>query len=107
MAVISPKLTYDDLLETPDDGKRYEIIDGVLYVAKQPNWYHQLTCDNAVQLLREWNRKTGLGNVVSAPGIIFSDVDDVAPDVVWVSNERFVEGIDAAGHLCVPPELIV
>ena len=33
--------TYKDLLELPDDGKRYEIIDGELYVAPSPTTKHQ------------------------------------------------------------------
>ena len=38
----SLRWTSADLELLPDDGKRYEIIDGELYVSKQPNWYHQL-----------------------------------------------------------------
>jgi len=34
--------TSRDLELLPDDGNRYEIIDGELYVAKQPDWQHQL-----------------------------------------------------------------
>ena len=34
-------LTYADLLETPDDGKRYEILEGDLYVTAAPNLAHQ------------------------------------------------------------------
>ncbi len=34
--------TSRDLELLPDDGSRYEIIDGELYAAKQPDWQHQL-----------------------------------------------------------------
>ncbi|HEX4208127.1 MAG TPA: hypothetical protein VHZ51_28775 [Ktedonobacteraceae bacterium] len=34
-------LTLRDLELLPDDGSHYEIIDGELYVAKQPDWQHQ------------------------------------------------------------------
>jgi hypothetical protein len=38
--------TSRDLDAFPDDGKRYEIIDGELYVSGHPNYYHQLVCGN-------------------------------------------------------------
>jgi Uma2 family endonuclease len=104
---LSMRMTSADLDLMPDDGKRYEIIDGELFVARQPNWYHQLTCDNVIELLRQYSRATGIGTTVSAPGVIFSDEDDVAPDVVWITRGRFAEGLDAAGHLRIAPELIV
>src|SRR5262249_59945277 len=40
-----------DLESFPDDGKRYEIIDGELYVSKQPTWYHQDICSKLVSML--------------------------------------------------------
>jgi Uma2 family endonuclease len=39
--------------------------------------------------------------------VIFSDADNVIPDVVWISNERLATGLDEAGHLTIAPELIV
>ena len=35
--------TYEDYLKLPNDGKRYEIIEGVLYVANAPSFQHQYT----------------------------------------------------------------
>ena len=35
------KLTYEDYLLVPEDGKRYEIIGGALYVNAASNSYHQ------------------------------------------------------------------
>jgi hypothetical protein len=36
------KLTYDDFLQFPDDGKRHELIDGEHYVTPSPNTKHPL-----------------------------------------------------------------
>jgi hypothetical protein len=38
--------TSGDLDAFPDDGKRYEIIDGELYVSRHPHYYHQVVCGN-------------------------------------------------------------
>jgi Uma2 family endonuclease len=43
--------TYEDLLSLPDDGKRYEIIEGDLYEMPAPSWNHQLTIMNLLLLL--------------------------------------------------------
>jgi Uma2 family endonuclease len=75
------------LPETLDD-TRYELIDGELHVSKQPHWAHQSVSDAVAAALREWSAQTGLGWAVSAPGVIFTPEDAVAPDVVWMSQER-------------------
>ena len=36
--------TSADLERMPEDGNRYEIIDGELYMSKQPHFYHQDVC---------------------------------------------------------------
>jgi hypothetical protein len=46
--------TSRDLDAFPDDGKRYEIIDGELYVSGHPNYYHQLVSGNVAYALWSW-----------------------------------------------------
>lgn len=99
--------TTKDLELLPDDGKRYEIIDGELFVTRAPHWGHQRTCTNIGLELKTWSRKTGLGEVAINPGIIFTDEDNVIPDVVWASKERLAVLLDEAGHLTAAPELVV
>jgi len=89
--------TSADLENMPDDGNRYEIIDGELYMSTQPHFYHQFVCSKFVYLLEQWNEKAGLGEVALAPGLIFAEDNDVAPDVVWISNDRLATGLEPDG----------
>lgn len=99
--------TVADLELLPDNGTRYEIIEGELFMAKQPHWHHQAACNNIAAELTNWNRVTGSGHVAPAPGVIFDDENGVAPDVVWVSNERLEAILGEDGHLHGAPELVV
>src|SRR6516225_6151761 len=96
-----------DLEVLPDDGKRYEIIDGELYVSKQPHWYHQLVCGRLFFHLQVWSNESQAGIPTQAPGVIFADDDDVAPDVIWISNSRLHTALGADGKLHAAPELVI
>ncbi|HYT44216.1 MAG TPA: Uma2 family endonuclease, partial [Methylomirabilota bacterium] len=53
--------TYDDYAALPDDGKRYEILNGVLYMAPSPGWSHQEIIGEIFAYLRAHIRATGSG----------------------------------------------
>ncbi|MBV9387722.1 MAG: Uma2 family endonuclease [Chroococcidiopsidaceae cyanobacterium CP_BM_ER_R8_30] len=101
--------TIRDLNAIPDDGgwKRYEIIDGELFVTRAPHIRHQGAGGNIHVELQIWSRQTQLGEPFQAPGVIFSPTNAVIPDVIWISRKRLANGIDEAGHLIVAPELMV
>ncbi|MBD2773564.1 Uma2 family endonuclease [Iningainema tapete] len=99
--------TTADLELFPDDSKRYEIIDGELFVTRAPHWKHQKVCVKIGTQLELWSTQTGLGQVAFAPGVIFTDADNVIPDIVWASNQRLAELLDEAGHLTGAPDLVV
>jgi Uma2 family endonuclease len=103
------RLTTRDLESLPDhlDDTRYELIDGELSVAKQPHWVHQFTGVTLSAALLRWSEETGLGIPNAAPGLIFSPEDDVAPDVIWISNARLEQGLGEDGKLHLAPELAV
>ncbi len=107
MTTTALRWTSADLETLPDDGKRYEIIEGELYVSKSPHYEHQRACSNLTEFLGVWSRKTKLGRAVIAPGVIFADDDDVIPDVAWASYTRRDELLDAQGHFRGAPELVI
>lgn len=90
-----------------DRSRRYEIIDGELFVTRAPHWRHQAVCGRIVTLLNLWSDQSGLGQAAINPGIIFSESDSVIPDVVWASHGRLERLLDEAGHLTAAPELVV
>jgi Uma2 family endonuclease len=104
-----PRLTVADVEALPDrlDDTRYELIDGVLWVTTQPHWEHQLTGAILHAALLDWSLSTGRGVPNIAPGLIFSPEEAVAPDVVWISQERLARGLGDDGKLHVAPELVV
>ena len=99
--------TSRDLESLPDDGKRYEIVDGELYVSKQPDWQHQLVCYQLGFLLGVWNEQSPTGFVNQEPGIIFADDTNVVPDVIWISQERLKTALHRDGKLHNSPELVI
>jgi Uma2 family endonuclease len=99
--------TTSDIELMPDDGTRYEIIDGELFMAKALNWRHQAVCTKIGRFLDEWSESTGNGHSIAAPGVLFGESDNVIPDVIWISDERLAALEDASGHLTGAPELVV
>lgn len=100
--------TVQDLEVMPDDWgwKRYEIIDGDLFVTHAPHIWHQGAASKLGFQLELWSDKTKAGRSFQAPGVVFSEGDAVIPDLVWASNERLASGLDEAGHFTVAPEII-
>ena len=63
--------TSADLELLPDDGKRYEIIDGEFHVSKRPGWHHQFVSGQVFSLLQQWSDEAQSGQANIAPGVIF------------------------------------
>lgn len=101
------KLTYDDFLLFPDDGKRHELIDGEHYVTPSPNMKHQRVSGNLYFLIRAWLEDHPIGQVFYAPlDIVFSRFDVVEPDLLYLSNERAAE-VAIPQHVTGAPEIVV
>jgi len=80
--------TYEDYLKLPDDGKRYEIIDGVLYVTPSPLTAHQ-AMSKYLQFTLYQLELAGQGWVWNAPlDVRMPGADPVQPDLIFVGLEQ-------------------
>ena len=113
MTITTRLFTVGDLENFPDDGSRYEVIDGELYVSTAPHIEHQLIQTNCATPLDSWSKRTGLGVLVPGSGLIFSRHDGVIPDLMWFGKERYpVARINPAtgeqdGKVYLAPEIAV
>ena len=99
--------TIADLDLLPDNGTRYEIVDGELFMTRAPQWSHQQVAVNICSEINRSPETITVGRAVTTPGVIFSEADNVIPDVVWASYERLSILLDESEHLTGAPELIV
>ena len=99
------KFTYHDYLQLPDD-KRYELVEGELFLVPAPNLYHQSVSLEIVAVLYQHVRKYDLGKIFYAPcDVVFSDINVVQPDLIFVSRERL--DILAEANVRGAPDLVV
>ncbi|HEX9653737.1 MAG TPA: Uma2 family endonuclease [bacterium] len=100
------KFNYDDYLLLPDDGNRYEIIEGELFMAPAPSIKHQ---DNLFELgvrIREFVKKKKLGIVFLSPcDVVLSNTSIIQPDIVFVSKEN--RGIITEKNIQGAPDLVI
>jgi Uma2 family endonuclease len=105
MAAVKPLLTYDDLAQLPDDGKRYELLEGELIVSPAPTPRHQRAVGLIVRFLGR-AEDAGHGQVYVAPLYVVFDEDNVAePDVLFIRTERLY--IVGEADIRGAPDLVV
>lgn len=99
-------LTYEDYCEIPEDGNRYEILDGELFVTPAPRPKHQVVLGNLHLLLRLHVDGRRLGTVFLSPiDLILSRTNVAQPDLVFVAAGR--ESIVTDRAIESPPDLAV
>ena len=107
---IEPLLTVADLDAFPeDDGNRYELIGGELFVSCAPGIPHQRVLQNLQIGLSDYLRTNPIGILVPGAGAIFSDYDAVIPDLAFVRHERWdqvVTGEKFTGALDIVIEIL-
>ncbi len=99
--------TYEDYRRLPDDGWRYEVIRGRLYMSPAPKPKHQRTLRGLFRALDGFVEEGGLGEVFFAPiDVKLSGLaQPVQPDLVFVGEER----LDIVTDDCIDgvPDLVV
>jgi Uma2 family endonuclease len=98
--------TYEDYLDFPDDGKRYELVDGEVFVTPAPNVRHQDIVGWLFRRIGDHVERHGGGRVFVAPlDVVLSPTDVVEPDILFVASAD-AKRITAA-NLQGPPTLAV
>lgn len=97
---------YDKWELLPDDGNRYEVIDGVLYRSTAPGYSHQRS---VMRLDREIGvplEVQGIAVAIAAPiGVLMEGTDPVQPDFLLIRTER-ASIISEDGRIRGVPDLI-
>ena len=103
------RFTTADLELLPDNGARYEVIDGELFVTRSPHWNHNKAASRLCNALDSWSLSAeGFGEAVTAPGVVFDPENAVEPDAVWIADKtHLLDILDNAGHLTQAPELVI
>lgn len=97
--------TYEEYRRLPDDGNRYEIIDGRLYVTPSPSMPHQ-TVSRRLQFLFYALEQGGKGYIIDAPAdLLMPGADPVQPDLMYLTVDQKEQIRKAA--VFGPPTLVV
>ena len=101
------RLTYDDFLLFPDDGKRHEIIDGVHFVTPSPTVRHQVLVGRLYYAIESYLREHfATGRVFFARlDVVFTRWDVVEPDLLFVAADQ--SGIITEKNVQGAPVLVV
>lgn len=103
---IEPLLTVADLDIMPDDGNRYEVIEGELFVSRSPSLTHQSVSGNFFHSIKIYLSGNPIGEIWATPGVIFSEFSGVIPDLVFVSHTRRGE-IASGDRINGAPDLVI
>ncbi|MBN2092975.1 Uma2 family endonuclease [candidate division KSB1 bacterium] len=99
-------LTYQDYINLPEDGNRYEVINGELIMVAAPNTGHQFVSGNIYFELYRFIQKRKIGKILNAPvDVLLSESNVVQPDILFISKENLdiIKDKNIAGS----PDLII
>ena len=104
--VVQPRVSFADLERAPEDGRRYELYDGEVFVVPAPLPRHQVVQLLIAEMLRHFAAEHGGFAVASPIDIVFSDYDVLQPDVVFFNADRR-QLVDLDRVIRHPPDLCV
>lgn len=99
------KLTYEDYERLPEDGPRYELIDGELILNPSPITNHQHVALNIAFSLKGYVRQVDRGRVFAELDVVLSKSDVLRPDVCFVAGDS--ERIISPKNITGAPDLVV
>ena len=106
MAYSLTRLTYEDYLLLPEDGKRYEVIEGDLYMTPALLTRHQIIVGRLHHHLMSYFEKQAFGTALMAPcDVLLSETDVLQPDLIVVLPGGLATITEK--HIQGPPDVVV
>jgi Uma2 family endonuclease len=106
VSLASHRVSFSELLQYPEDGRRYELYDGELIELPAPIPLHQVVVLHTCEVLREYARVHG-GLVLFSPiDVVFDEFNVVQPDLLFFVARRR-ELLDLTQAIRLPPDLVV
>jgi len=101
------RYTYQDYINLAEsEVKRYELIDGELYMVPSPTPRHQDIVLNIASIMREFVIANDLGKISVSPlDVILSNDDVLQPDIMFITKERL--DIVAENNIQGAPDLVI
>lgn len=93
MAIAIPRYTVDDLEHFPEDGNRYELLDGMLLVTPAPAASHQIVVSRLQGYLIDAVQRPGQAYVVGPGAVVRPPGTQLEPDIL-VYPTRFTPDTD-------------
>lgn len=109
MPMLRQDWTARDLLDLPDDGNRYEVLDGELLVTPAPSLAHQRAAGLLYRLLVDYLIGQPVGEAIMAPAdVTFSERRVLQPDVFVIpfASTRRATRFEDVGRLLLAAEII-
>ena len=109
MATAAKRWTVEEVRALPDDGNRYEVIDGELFVTPAPSWRHGDAVMALAWQLLPYLDAHGIGHLKVAPqDIVYGERTMVEPDlfVVPLVGGRPPRTWEEAGRLLLAVEVL-
>ncbi len=104
--VAARRWTYEEFAQLPDDGNRYEVIAGELYVTPAPRSLHQIIGSRIDRAVGAFVEQHDLGEMAVGPiDVLFGEGDYLQPDLVFVRKDRLDiikdRGVEGAPDLII------
>ncbi len=100
------RLTYAEYRALPENGNRYEVIQGELIMTAAPMVDHQHVSKCLFRVLDRWTQANDWGEIYYAPVEVYlGDEDFLQPDLVGISKARV--GIVTDKNIVGVPDLVV
>lgn len=90
MPVAEERVTAQDYRALPQNGQRYQLVEGDLYMAPAPNRFHQEIALNIVLNIANYLKSRPVGKIFIAPfDVYLNDANVFQPDLVFIASGNY------------------